>query len=105
MDNNTSNTSCPTDIDETPWLDDDRKWFAKNPRRNFRLREAHPLERIELGITDTRPWVWNGVIVNQIVPGARTRTLFASYSGAPENTDKKAIEIITICNANEAGDA
>jgi hypothetical protein len=105
MDDSTSNDLCPADFDEMPWMDDDREWFSKNPDRSFRLRKAHYIELIHFGIYQTKPWIWNGVIVNQIVSGARTRTPFASYSGAPENTDAKAIEIIAICNTNEEGDA
>lgn len=104
MDNSTSNSPSPSQNADMPWVDNDRRWFAKNTHRNFRLRAASYVELTQQGIFRVQPGIWNGIIVNQIAPGARTRTSFVSFGGSPENTDAKAIEIITICDANRSGD-
>lgn len=105
MMNNTPKKPSLSETDDSPWLEDDRVWFSQNPHRNFRVRKANYIELTGFGIYRTPQGVWAGVIVNQIAPGARTRTLFASRSGIPKNTDAKAIEIINTCDANRSGAA
>jgi hypothetical protein len=105
MDNSISKAMCLSDVDETPWSNDDRDWFTQNPKRNYRLREAYDMELLQFGISHTKPGAWNGIIINQIVPGARIRISFFSFYGEPENTEAEALRIIAICEGKIAGAA
>lgn len=53
--------------DSAPWSKDDRRWFAANPRRSFRLRRLYP------GEFGGWPVVETYVIVCQRAPGWRER--------------------------------
>ena len=62
-----------------PWSNDDRTWFAANPRRRWRLRELMPGE----GRTPAPPGWQPAVAVCQHAPGVRSRHSVALRSSEP----------------------
>lgn len=68
---NFSNSDVLISLD-TPDIQDDRKWFERNPGRRYRLRRARPGE-LELLQCHKPPNMLGSILVEQIRPGARIR--------------------------------
>lgn len=87
-------------IDDTPWKEDDRRWFAANPKRAHRLRHRFPGED-DHGAAP--PWHvdidW--VCVRQIEPGSRIRRALQWREVDPRFLDR-ARDLVAICEHSEA---
>jgi hypothetical protein len=63
---------------ESPWLVDDREWFAAHPDRTHRVRPAFPGE-VKQG---------THVVVRQIAPSLRKRIPFSPRADLPVSTEE-----------------
>src|SRR6266700_6907889 len=60
----------------SPGSDDDRAWFARHPRRSYRIRRSYPDEA-----PDHRRLGWT--IVRQVAPGLRARAVVELNTDTP----------------------
>jgi hypothetical protein len=80
---------APNSEPEPTWKADDRRWFAENPRRSYRLRRLRPAETLggwSLDKTaDENPCKESYVIVKQMMPGFRLRAVVGSNKEIPDD--------------------
>jgi len=80
----------------SPGSDDDRCWFARHPRRSYRIRPAFPDE-----VADTVTGGWT--IVRQIAPGVRVRACVALDHDDPDDSEANARRLFEqVCEIDEA---
>jgi hypothetical protein len=88
-------------------LDDDRRWFAANPRRTYRARRTFPTEQLrELTVAgDSCPPGYRCfTVVKQVAPGARMRQLFTAPRGFMLPVTQPGIARLWERLADDAGD-
>jgi hypothetical protein len=77
--------------------EDDRRWFADNPGRSYRVRPIDPAEIPDQHLMAARPAGWRHfVVVRQVRPGHRIRLAFAA-EGEPATGERAAERLFQAC--------
>jgi hypothetical protein len=79
------------------FTEDDRRWFASNPARSYRVRPIDPAEIPDQHMMVARPAGWRHfVVVRQVRPGHRIRLAFTA-EGEPATGERAAERLFQAC--------